>query len=78
MPTYQFYSKKTGKVVTDAEMRTISEMERTLKDNPDWDTVPAAPLIHSGRGLKKPDDGFRDHLRRIKKHHIGSTINTFD
>ena len=27
--------------------------------------------------MKKPNDGFRDVLKRIKKHHIRSNINTF-
>lgn len=77
MPTYQFFHKETGKKMSKPERMTISEMEATLQEHPDWDTVPSAPLIHSGRGMSKPADGFRDHLRRIKKAHPGSTINTF-
>lgn len=35
------------------------------------------PGIHSGRGMKKPDSGFREVLQRIKKANPKSNINTF-
>jgi len=80
MPTYTFRKKDTNYTQTD--FMSISEMEMFLERNPDWDIVPAAPLIHSGTGLQKPDQGFRDILREIKRKHsqgiTKSSINTFD
>ena len=80
MPTYTFIHKPSG--YTQTEFLTIKEMEHWLEKNPEWDVVPAAPLIHSGRGLGKPDQGFRDVLREIKRKHSQgiskSKINTFD
>lgn len=75
MPTYNVVNKKTGKVST--KFMTWVEFNDFLKANPDYEQVPAAPLIHSGIGLKKPDDSFRDILRRIKKSHLGANVNTF-
>jgi len=75
MPTYTWVNNKTGKRTT--MLQTIAEMEQWETDHPNQTLAPAAPLIHSGRGLRKPEDGFRDHLREIKKKHVGSTINTF-
>lgn len=72
-----FRDKETGRT-TRPKMLTISEMEEYLRGHPEMDTAPSAPGIHSGRGLRKPDQGFRDHLRRIKKAHYKSTVNTFD
>ena len=76
MPTYTFRDKDTGELY-EPERMTIAEMEQTLRDNSFLELVPAAPLIHSGRGLSKPDDGFRDLLKEIKGKHPRSTINTF-
>jgi hypothetical protein len=60
----------------------MAERESFLAENPDLRQVLVPPALHSGRGLrKKPDDGFRDVLREIKKKHskglTRSTINTF-
>jgi hypothetical protein len=74
MPTYNMLHKPSGRV--QVEFMTISEMERWLKRNPEWDVLPAAPMIHSGAGLRKPEAGFRDILKRIKSKHIRSNINT--
>ena len=80
MPTYRFINNSTGKEYE--EFMTISALEEYLKDNPDvTQLINGAPLIHSGRGLKKPDAGFRDVLKRIKRENsrgiTRSTINTF-
>ena len=60
---------------------TISALDDFLKNNSHLtQLVNGAPMIHSGRGMKKPDDGFRDLLKDIKKKNsMGvkrSTINT--
>lgn len=80
MPTYVMYHKVTQH--EQVEFLSISEMEHWLENNPDWDVRPASPLIHSGQGLRKPDDGFRDVLREIKKRNSrgiskANAINTF-
>ena len=79
MPNYNVRNKKTGKVKI-IEM-SMSEMDQYEKDNPQMEIMCGAPLIHSGTGLKKPDQGFRDVLRTIKKGNSKgfhrSTVNTF-
>lgn len=63
---------------------SITERDKYLEDNPDiTQLVHGAPSIGDAirLGLRKPDNGFRDRLREIKKHHsrgiTKSTINTF-
>lgn len=73
MPTYTF--KKGKKTFT--EFMSISEMETKLKEDTELQLVPSAPLVHSGRGLGKPSEGFKDVLKEIKSKHYKSTINTW-
>lgn len=82
MPTYQFRNNKTG--VEWEEFMGISEADRYLEENPDIERlVNGAPMIVSSAmgGKTKPDSGFRDLLKDMKKKHSGgltkSTINTF-
>lgn len=83
MPTYKFINNSTG--VEWEEFMGISEAEEYLKDNPDVSRlVNGAPMIvGSAMGVSKtkPDNGFRDLLKDMKKKHSGgftkSTINTF-
>ena len=61
---------------------SISALEGYLRDNPHLtQLVNGAPMIASGRGMGKPDNGFRDLLKDMKKKHskgiTKSTINTF-
>lgn len=63
---------------------SISEREEYLKANPhvNQQIVSAPSLGDPVRlGLRKPDSGFRDRLKEIKKAHskgfTKSTINTF-
>jgi hypothetical protein len=78
MPTYIFRSNSTGEIF-EKHMR-MSERESFIAEN-DVTQIPSRPLIHSGRGMSKPDEGFRDLLKEIKKKHSGgltrSSINTF-
>ena len=79
MPTYKFLNNDTGEEFED--FMTISALDDFLKNNSHLtQLVNGAPMIHSGRGMKKPDDGFRDLLKYIKKKNsMGikrSTINT--
>ena len=80
MPTYKFLNNETGEEYE--EFMTISALDDYLKDNPNiTQLVNGAPMISSGRGLGKPDNGFRDLLKDIKKRNSKglrrSTINTF-
>ena len=79
MPTYRFINE-TGEEFE--EFMTISALDEYLRDNPNiTQLVNGAPMISSGRGMGKPDNGFRDLLKEMKKKHSGgktkSTINTF-
>jgi hypothetical protein len=60
---------------------SISEREKFLSENPHiTQLVYGAPLISSGVNMK-PDQGFRDLLKDMKKKHSRgisqSTINTW-
>lgn len=78
MPTYVIKDSKTGK--TEEVFMRISELDGYLNTNPAKKLVPSAPSIVSGvsSARNKPDNGFRDILKTIKKHNRGSKINTFD
>lgn len=73
MPTYNFRNKD-GDVHT--EFLRMSELDPFLADHPELELVPSAPAIISGVNLK-PDNGFRDLLKRMKKTNPGSKINDF-
>ena len=80
MPNYLFLNNDSGE---EYELfLSISGREQYLKDNPNvTQLVNGAPLIHSGRGMNKPDNGFRDLLKKIKESNsrgiTKSPINTF-
>jgi hypothetical protein len=80
MPTYRFLNNDTGEEFED--FMGISALDVYLNENTNiTQLVNGAPMIHSGRGLKKPDSGFRDILKNIKREHsrglTRSTVNTF-
>lgn len=76
MPFYNFKNKKTGEEFE--ERLSISEMEDKLKNDPNLDVIPSAPLIRTDSFVgKKPDAKFRSLLKNIKKKNKGSSINTF-
>lgn len=79
MPSYYFQNKETGEVFE--SIMSIAEKEQFLLDNDNIKQMVSAPLIHSGRGMGKPDDGFRDLLKDMKKKNSKgfsrSSINTF-
>ena len=80
MPTYTFKNNETGEEFE--EFMSMSNLDDYLKSNPHLTTViNGAPALVSGRGMGKPDNGFRDLLKDMKKTHSkgisGSTINTF-
>ena len=80
MPTYRFLNNDTGEEYE--EFMGISARDIYLKENLNiTQLVNGAPLIHSGRGLRKPDAGFRDVLKKVKREAqrgiSRSTVNTF-
>jgi hypothetical protein len=82
MPSYTFLNTESGEVFT--TIMSIAEREDYLKANPhiQQQLISAPALGDSIRlGLKKPDNGFRDRLKEIKKAHskgiTKSTVNTF-
>lgn len=80
MPTYRFLNNETGEEYE--EFMSISALDTYLEENPNLtQLVNGAPMIASGRGMSKPDEGFRDLLKDMKKKHSKgisrSTINTF-
>ena len=80
MIKYRFRNKTTKKIIGPFDM-TISEAEEYEKTHSDEECVIGAPGFHSGIGLKKPDSGFRDVLKRIKRQNsrgiFKSTIDTY-
>ncbi len=79
-PTYLFRNDETGEEYE--EFMSISALEVYLEENKHiTQLVNGAPMIHSGRGMGKPDNSFRDLLKHIKKGNqkgiSRSTINTF-
>jgi len=83
MPTYTFKNKDTEEVF-DISM-SISERDQYVQDNPHLQQlITGAPAIGDPvrLGLRKPDAGFRDVLKKAKEAHPGSrrvknTINDF-
>jgi hypothetical protein len=80
MPTYRFLNNETGEEFED--FMGISALDVFLAENTNLtQLVNGAPMIASGRGMSKPDNGFRDLLKEMKKKNSKgisrSTINTF-
>lgn len=79
MPTYNFINNETGEETS--EFMAISELDDFVINNKHLTQMVTAPSIISGRGMKKPDAGFRDLLKTIKKGNskgfYRSTVNTF-
>jgi hypothetical protein len=78
MANYTFYNTKTKKEF-DISM-PISELDTYKENNPHLQQVLSVPNVADPTrlGLKKPDAGFRDVLKRIKSASgRKSTINTW-
>ena len=78
MANYTFYDTKTKKEF-DISM-PISEYDTYVENNPHLQQVLSTPNIvdPTRLGLHKPDSGFRDVLKRIKKASgRRNTINTW-
>jgi hypothetical protein len=78
MPYYTFYDDLEQTYFT--KSMSISEMEKFLESNTHvkWVPVSGLPTLDSVRlGIRKPEEGFRDVLRTVKKANPGSKVNTF-
>ena len=78
MPSYTYINIETKEIKTD--VMSLTEWESLLKDNPhlQWYPTSGIATVDAHRlGRMKPDDGFRDLLRTIKKGSPGSTIDTY-
>lgn len=76
IPTYTFVKRSTGETVC-TDFMSISEMEKKLSDDPDLDVAPPtqSTIVDPWRmGRKKPDDGFREVLGRMKRFYKGNNI----
>lgn len=75
MPTYTFRDKQTDDVV-ELQMR-ISELDVFKEQNPHLEQTIGSPNVVRHKDLK-PDSGWRDVLKGIKKASgRTNTINTF-
>lgn len=77
MPEYLFKNKDTQEEWL--EFMGITEADNFLEANPHIERlVHGCPRIGYRTDVSmKPDNGFRDVLREVKKKHRGSKINTF-
>jgi hypothetical protein len=78
MPTYSFRDNKTAEEFE--KVMSNSDRELYLKDNPHivqiFKKFPG--IVDSVRiGVRRPDDGFKDVLKKAKNAHKYNTINDF-
>jgi hypothetical protein len=80
MPTYTFKNENTGEL--EEHIIKMSEYDEFVKNNPHLKRSYSSDVPNIVGGVyvgnsSKPDEGFRDVLRQVKKNHRGSKINTF-
>lgn len=79
MPTYHFKDTETGEEF-EVSMK-ISELDEYRAANPTHQTVIKAAAVTYRTSSDKPDNGFRDVLKEIKKnndqHFTKTNINTW-
>jgi hypothetical protein len=78
MPTYEFQYKDKQEEPFEKYFSSWRDKDEYLKNNENVEQVIGAPSIVSGVSGNKPDDGFRDVLKNIKRR-AGrrSNINTW-
>lgn len=77
MPTYSFLNTETNEH-HDQFFKSWRDKDEYLTENPNLKQTVTAPSI-GYNDSKKPDEGFRDILRDIKKGSgAGANVNTFD
>ena len=78
MPNYTFYNRKLKEEVIIS--MPIADLDNFIVINPHLEQVVTAPAIADPTrlSLRKPDAGFRDVLKRVKKASAKrNTINTW-
>ena len=74
---YTIRNKKNPEKTKSLEI-LISEVDQWEKDNPNWEIVIGAPLVHTGGGLglksMRTDESFRSRLKQIDKAFPGNTL----
>ena len=79
MPTYSFRNTETKEVFD--KIMSFATREQYLSENPNIQYVVGSPRLITNNGAMKPDDGFRDVLREIRRktdmRFSRSTVNTF-
>ena len=78
MPNYTFYNRKLKEEVI--VTMPIADLDNFIVINPHLEQVVTAPAIADPTrlSLRKPDAGFRDVLKRVKKASAKrNTINTW-
>lgn len=75
MPEYSIEDLDTG--VIETVVLTIAQRDLYLKENPRKQQIFTKSNGFVAGHANKPDEGFRDILREIKKVNPGSTIDTF-
>jgi hypothetical protein len=79
MPNYSFRNKDTGE---EFEIyMSINDLDKYKEDNPHLEQFFGRPFVYGDPNrygkVTKPDNGFREVLRNVKKRHRGSNINTW-
>jgi hypothetical protein len=77
MANYTFLNKETNEEF-DISM-PISDLDDYKKNNPHLEQLLTGIRLGDPTrlGLRKPDSGFRDVLKKVKRAHRGSNINTW-
>lgn len=75
MPVYSFINNNTGEEFTD--LMSMEEMKMFLVKHPHIMQTFTPLNIGYSTVTKKPDSGFRDILKQVKKSNRGSNINTY-
>ena len=82
MPTYVFKCDKCETVWEESlkyDVPTEYGCTATAPCDGKISRIPAMPLFaYDNVGPKKPDQGFNDRLKDIKRAHHGSTLNIYD
>lgn len=77
MPRYVFINKETNQ--EEVHWLKISELPSFVEQNPQLEqklaAIPTGDPVRLGQ--KKPDDGFRDALKHVKRSHWKSNVNTW-
>lgn len=74
MPIYTFINTETDEEFD--ELMSWDARVKFLEENPHIHAILSAPSI-GYNDAKKPDEGFRDILRKIKKENPRGDVNTF-